>query len=117
MAGLLLPMVLNTMVTKLVIPFNRKKEWNSLFITGILLYRPAVWCFYTSDSIPEWKNNLFIACLSSLHINRLVIENNKVVGEESLLLDKKERFRDVCQSNGKLYAVTDGGILFRISKK
>ena len=78
---------------------------------------PSGMVFYTSDSIPEWKNNLFIACLSSLHINRLVIENNKVVGEESLLLDKKERFRDVCQSNGKLYAVTDGGILFRISKK
>ena len=78
---------------------------------------PSGMVFYTSDSILEWKNNLFIACLSSLHINRLVIENNKVVGEESLLLDKKERFRDVCQSNGKLYAVTDGGILFRISKK
>jgi aldose sugar dehydrogenase len=45
-----------------------------------------------------------------------VIENNKVTGEESLLLDKKERFRDVTQSNGKLYAVTDSGILFRISK-
>ena len=78
---------------------------------------PSGMVFYSSDSILEWKNNLFIACLSSLHINRLVIENNKVVGEESLLLDKKERFRDVCQSNGKLYAVTDGGILFRISKK
>jgi glucose/arabinose dehydrogenase len=77
---------------------------------------PSGMVFYTSDSIPEWKNNLFIACLSSMHIDRLVIENNKVVGEESLLLDKKERFRDVAQMNGKLYAVTDGGLLFRISK-
>ena len=78
---------------------------------------PSGMVFYTSDSIPEWKNNLFIACLSSTHIDRLVIENNKVVGEESLLLDKKERFRDVAQMNGKLYAVTDGGLLFVISKK
>lgn len=78
---------------------------------------PSGMVFYTSDSIPEWKNNLFIACLSSTHIARLVIENNKVVGEESFLLDKKERFRDVAQSNGKIYAVTDAGILFRISKK
>ncbi len=77
---------------------------------------PSGMVFYTSDSIAEWKNNLFIACLSSTHIARLVIENNKVVGEESLLLDKKERFRDVAQSNGKIYAVTDSGILFRISK-
>ncbi len=77
---------------------------------------PSGMVFYTSDSIPEWKNNLFIACLASMHIDRLVIENDKVVGEESLLLDKKERFRDVAQMDGKLYAVTDGGLLFRISK-
>lgn len=78
---------------------------------------PSGMVFYNSDSIAEWKNNLFIACLSSNQIVRLVIENNKVAGEESLLLDKKERFRDVAQSNGKLYAVTDGGNLYRISKK
>jgi aldose sugar dehydrogenase len=77
---------------------------------------PSGMVFYSSDSIAEWKNNLFIACLSSTRIARLVIESNKVTGEESLLLDKKERFRDVTQSNGKLYAVTDSGILFRISK-
>jgi glucose/arabinose dehydrogenase len=39
------------------------------------------------------------------------------VGEESLLVDKKERFRDITQYNGALYTVTDGGVLFRISKK
>jgi len=78
---------------------------------------PSGMVFYNSDSIPEWKNNLFIACLSSTHIARLVIENNKVVGEESLLTDKNERFRDVALSNGKLYAITDGGNLYVISKK
>ena len=78
---------------------------------------PSGMVFYNSDSIPEWKNNLFIACLSSMHIDRLVIENDKVVGEESLLLDKKARFRDVAQYNGKLFAVTDGGELYVISKK
>ena len=78
---------------------------------------PSGMVFYNSDSIPEWKNNLFIGCLSSTHIARLIIENNKVVGEESLLADKNERFRDVAVSNGKLYAVTDGGSLYRISKK
>jgi glucose/arabinose dehydrogenase len=78
---------------------------------------PSGITFYNSDSIPEWKNNLFIACLSSTHIDRLVIKNNKVVGEESLLADKKERFRDVMQNNGKLYAITDGGNLYMISKQ
>lgn len=78
---------------------------------------PGGMVFYTGDAIPEWKNNLFIGGLSSMHIIRLVIENNKVVGEERLLEDKKERFRDVAQSNGSLYAVTDGGKLFKISKQ
>jgi len=78
---------------------------------------PSGMTFYKGNTIPEWKNNLFIGGLSSMHIVRLVIENNKVVGEERLLSDKKERFRDVAYFNGMLYAVTDGGNLYRISKK
>ena len=78
---------------------------------------PSGMTFYKGNTIPEWKNNLFIGGLSSMHIVRLVIENNKVVGEERLLDDKKERFRDVAYFNGMLYAVTDGGNLYRISKK
>jgi len=77
---------------------------------------PGGMTFYKGNAIPEWKNNLFIGGLSSMHICRLVIENNKVVGEERLLGDKKERFRDVAYFNGMLYAVTDGGNLYRISK-
>ncbi|MFN8251311.1 MAG: PQQ-dependent sugar dehydrogenase [Ferruginibacter sp.] len=78
---------------------------------------PSGMVFYTGDAIPEWKNNLFICGLSSTHIARLVIKDNKVVGEEILLKDKRERFRDIAQMNGMLYAVTDGGILFRISRQ
>lgn len=78
---------------------------------------PSGMVFYKGNTIPEWKNNLFICGLNSLHIARLVIVNNKVVGEEKLLEDKKERFRDVAYNNGMLYTVTDGGNLYRISKK
>jgi glucose/arabinose dehydrogenase len=78
---------------------------------------PSGMVFYRGNGIPEWKNNLFIAGLSSAHIARLVIENNKVVGEERLLEDKKERFRDVAYFNDMLFAITDSGNLYRISKK
>lgn len=79
---------------------------------------PSGMTFYSGDNIPEWKNNLFIAGLSSNHIARLVIENNKVVGEERLLKDEGQRFRDVTQGrDGALYAVTDEGRLYRIAKK
>lgn len=78
---------------------------------------PGGMVFFASDAIPEWKNNLFMCGLSSSHIARLVIENNKVVGEESLLADKSERFRDVAFYNGMLYIITDSGNLYRISKQ
>jgi aldose sugar dehydrogenase len=78
---------------------------------------PSGMAFYKGNSIPEWENNLFIGGLSSSHIVRLVIENNKVVGEERLLEDKRERFRDIAYFNGMLYAITDSGRLYRISKK
>ncbi len=78
---------------------------------------PSGITFYTGI-IAEWKNNLFIACLSGEKINRIIIENNKVVGEERLLEDQNERFRDVFDGNdGNLYAITDSGKLYRISKK
>ncbi|CAL1519048.1 PQQ-dependent sugar dehydrogenase [Chitinophaga sp. MM2321] len=79
---------------------------------------PSGITFYSSDSIPEWKNNLFVAGLSSTHIARLIIENNKVVGEERLLTGEGQRFRDITEGkDGALYAITDMGRLYRISKK
>jgi glucose/arabinose dehydrogenase len=78
---------------------------------------PSGMVFYKGNTIPEWKNNLFICGLSSAHIARLVIVNNKVVGEERLLEDKKDRFRDVAYDNGVLYTVTDSGAMYKISKK
>jgi glucose/arabinose dehydrogenase len=79
---------------------------------------PSGMTFYSSDSIPEWKNNLFIGALSGMHIVRLVIENNKVVGEERLLAGENQRFRDITQGqDGALYAVTDQGRLYRVYKQ
>ena len=79
---------------------------------------PSGMTFFTGDHIPEWKNNLFIAGLNSKHIARLVIENNRVAGEERILASEGQRFRDVTQGkDGALYAVTDEGRLYRIGKK
>lgn len=78
---------------------------------------PAGITFYNSNVIPEWKGNLFVGGLSGSHIARLVIKNNKVVGEERLLRDKNERWRALTVGkDGALYGVTDGGKLYRIGK-
>lgn len=79
---------------------------------------PSGITFYAGNSIPEWENNLFVGSLSGMHIARLVIENNKVTGEERLLSEEKQRFRAVIQGkDGGLYAITDQGRLYWIGKK
>ncbi|MGY3054083.1 glucose/arabinose dehydrogenase [Pedobacter sp. UYEF25] len=79
---------------------------------------PGCMAFYDSNKIPEWKGNLFMGALGGQHIARLVIKNDKVVGEERLLVDQNERFRDMAEGkDGALYTVTDGGKLYKISKK
>ncbi|MFH6962925.1 PQQ-dependent sugar dehydrogenase [Flavobacterium plurextorum] len=79
---------------------------------------PSGITFYAGNRIPEWENNLFVGCLSGMHIVRLVIKDNKVAGEERLLSSENQRFRDITQgSDGALYAVTDQGRLYKIDKK
>ncbi len=79
---------------------------------------PSGMTFYSGTNMPEWENNLFMGGLNSSHIARLVIEDNRVVGEERLLTDKSERFRDVIQGNdGALYTITDAGNLYKIDKE
>ncbi|MCA5006378.1 PQQ-dependent sugar dehydrogenase [Sphingobacterium bovistauri] len=79
---------------------------------------PSGMTFYSGKGIPEWKNNLFIAGLSSTHIARLVLRNNRVIGEERLLSREAERFRDVVEGkNGELYTITDAGKIYVIRKK
>ncbi|HUS00077.1 MAG TPA: PQQ-dependent sugar dehydrogenase [Chitinophagaceae bacterium] len=79
---------------------------------------PSGITFYNGRNIPEWKNNLFISGLSSTHIARLIIRNNKIVGEERILAGEGQRFRDVTEGkDGALYAITDEGRLYRIAKK
>jgi glucose/arabinose dehydrogenase len=79
---------------------------------------PSGMTFYTGNRVPEWQNNLFIGALSGMHIVRLAIKDNKVIGEERLLASEGQRFRDITQGNdGALYAVTDNGRLYKIDKK
>ena len=79
---------------------------------------PGCIAFYNNNSISEWKGNLFVGGLGGSHIIRLVIKNDKIVGEERLLEGKGERFRDMAEGkDGALYSVTDNGKLYRIGKK
>ncbi len=69
---------------------------------------PGGMTFYTGDLFPAWKGSLFVGSMRQKHLDRLVIKNDKVVGEERLLVDENERIRDVVQGpDGALYVLTD----------
>ncbi|WP_254070789.1 PQQ-dependent sugar dehydrogenase [Pedobacter sp. L105] len=56
-----------------------------------------------------------MCALSGMHIARLVITNNKVTGEERLLVSEAECFRDITQgTDNAVYAITDQEKLYRI---
>lgn len=79
---------------------------------------PSGITFYAGNKIPEWQNNLFLCLLTQTHIIRLVIENNKVIGEERLLVSEGQRFRDIIQGlDSALYAITDAGRFYRIDRQ
>lgn len=76
--------------------------------------------FYTGNLFPEWRGSIFIGGLASQKLVRLVIKDNRVVGEENLLTDRGQRIRDVRQGpDGALYVVTDqsNGELLKITPK
>ncbi len=76
--------------------------------------------FYTGSAFPEWRGNIFIGGLASERLVRLVLKDDRVVGEEHLLTDRGSRIRDVRQGrDGALYVVTDerNGELWRIAPR
>ncbi|MGH8664598.1 MAG: PQQ-dependent sugar dehydrogenase, partial [Burkholderiales bacterium] len=76
--------------------------------------------FYTGALFPDWKDNLFIGALKERRLVRLVIEGDRVRGEEHLLADRGQRVRDVREGpDGALYVVIDesDGELWKIVPK
>lgn len=76
--------------------------------------------FYDADRFPPWQQNVFIGALVSQELIRLQFDGDKVVHEERLLGELKQRIRDVRQGpDGYLYVLTDedDGSLYKIGLK
>jgi glucose/arabinose dehydrogenase len=79
---------------------------------------PSGMMFYTGDMFPEWKGNLFVGALAGQQLVRLVLNGERIAAEEKLLLDLKQRIRDVRQGpDGAVYLLTTGGGLLRLTPK
>lgn len=79
---------------------------------------PSGMLYYTGKAFPEWQGNIFIGSLKYRYLNRLVLKDNKVVKEEKLLSELKERIRDIDQdTDGNIYVAIDSsdGKIYKLS--
>jgi glucose/arabinose dehydrogenase len=80
---------------------------------------PAGLGFYGGKMFPAWDGSLFVSGLASKYLVRLVLNGNRVVAEERLLVDQNARIRGVSEGpDGALYVLTDGanGKILRLRK-
>lgn len=72
--------------------------------------------FYSGKMFPKWKSNLFIGAMALKHLNRLVVNKDKVMHEERIFKDQKWRVRNVKEApDGALFIAVDGGKIFRVT--
>ncbi len=70
---------------------------------------PGGLAFYKGNS-KAWAGSVFVGMLNGHLLDRIKLVNGKVVEEEALLTDMKQRIRDVRMgSDGALYVMTDSG--------
>lgn len=73
--------------------------------------------FYDAERFPEWRHSLFIGALKDRQLIRLTLDGDRIVAEERLLGELRERIRDVrVGPDGHVYVLTDSdnGALLRI---
>jgi aldose sugar dehydrogenase len=78
---------------------------------------PSGMMFYSGNLFPEWNGNLFVGALAGAHLVRLVLNGDRVVAEEKLLVDLKQRIRDVRQGPDGAVYVLAGGSLLRLTPR
>ncbi len=70
---------------------------------------PSGMAFLLNDKYGKaWKGSLFVGSLKFRYLDRIELRDNKVVKEEKLLQDRKQRIRDVrVGRDGLIYVLTD----------
>ena len=100
-------------------PWQSERFWREGFEAPIVYWMPSIavsgMTFYTGDKLPKWKGDVFVGSLrtgevpGTGHIERILFnEKMEELRRESLLVDLRQRIRDIRQGpDGLLYVLTD----------
>ena len=93
---------------------TEKEGMEQPFFYWVPSIAPSGMTFVTSDIYPDWKGDLLVGSLKFSYLERLVIEDEKVVKREKLL-DGMGRVRNVRQGpDGYIYAGIEGKGIVKI---
>jgi aldose sugar dehydrogenase len=109
-------------------PWQSERAGHAGFEPPVVIWVPSIatsgLTFYTGDKLPKWKGDVFVGALrtgeipGTGHLERILFnEKMEELRRESLLVDLRQRIRDVRQGpDGLLYVLTDEkqGALLRI---
>ncbi len=109
-------------------PWQSEAFWRDGMEQPVVYWTPSIAVsgmeFYTGDALPRWKGDVFVGGLrtgeipGTGHLERILFnENMEELRRESLLVDLRQRIRDVRQGPDELlYVLTeaDDGALLRI---
>jgi glucose/arabinose dehydrogenase len=112
-------------------PWQAKLPTHENFEPPVVYWTPAIavsgFTFYTGDKLPKWKGDVFVGGLregeipGTGHLDRILFnEKMEELRRESLLVDLRQRIRDVKQGpDGLLYVLTDEkqGAVLRIEPR
>ncbi len=112
-------------------PRQSEQPWQPGFEQPIVFWVPSIaisgMAFYTGDRLPKWKGDVFVGgqrtgeIPGTGHLERILFnENMEELRRESLLVELRQRIRDVRQGpDGLLYLLTDAddGAVLRIEPK
>jgi glucose/arabinose dehydrogenase len=95
------------------------QPWREGMEQPVTVWAPSIalsgMAFYTGNRFPAWQGSLFVGGLSGQALHRVPFTPRGPIGREPLLVELRQRIRDVRQGpDGLLYLLTDanpGGIL------
>ena len=92
-----------------VTPFRSLSDLEPPLVEWTPSIAPAGLAIYRGSSFPEWQGDLLVPALRERTVRRVRREGGRIVSQELLLADRKERMRDIkVSSDGLIYVLTDG---------